>query len=191
MTTAVGNRPADGAPSRTDGGESVMAFPQCLVCADDSGRGSGSSGPRAAQSIARASVGRNRQPVPEGRGRRGEGPGQSGLHHLGAPDNIREGMELSVVRKGEEFKHPLTGVVLVGLMTTWGVIISKVSETMHGTVRLAKATVNPRPGDGYVLRRENPIGLVPITGGFCPIRVSREELTERFRIALSKPGASR
>src|SRR5215510_201089 len=82
---------------------------------------------------------------------------------LGAPDNIREGMELSVVRKGEEFKHPLTGVALGRFEDDIGVIIiNKVSETYSsGNVRLAKATVNVRPGDRVrITKGKIPLALL-------------------------------
>jgi FG-GAP-like repeat len=107
---------------------------------------------------------------------------------LGAPDNIREGMELSVVRKGEEFKHPLTGVVLGRFEDDIGVIIiNKVSETYSsGNVRLAKATVNPRPGDRVrITKGKIQLALLPLRGDL-PDWVPREELLERFRLALEQ-----
>jgi hypothetical protein len=109
---------------------------------------------------------------------------------LGAPDNIREGMELSVVRKGDEFKHPLTGVVLGRFEDDVGVIIiDKVSETYSsGRVRLAKANVNVRAGDRVrITKGKIPLALLPLKGDL-PDWVSREELTERFRLALEQTG---
>jgi hypothetical protein len=109
---------------------------------------------------------------------------------LGAPDNIREGMELSVVRKGEEFKHPLTGVALGRFEEDIGVIIiTKVSEAYSsGNVRLAKATVNPRTGDRVrITKGKIPLALLPLRGDL-PGWVSREELLERFRFALEQTG---
>jgi hypothetical protein len=109
---------------------------------------------------------------------------------LGAPDNIREGMELSVVRKGEEFKHPLTGVVLGRFEDDIGVIIiNKVSETYSsGNVRLAKATVNPRTGDRVrITKGKIQLALLPLRGD-VPGWVPREELLERFRLALEQTG---
>ena len=107
---------------------------------------------------------------------------------LGAPDNIREGMELSVVRKGEEFKHPLTGVVLGRFEEDIGVIIiNKVSETYSsGNVRLAKATINPRPGDRVrITKGKIQVAVLPLQGD-TPDWVPREELLERFRLALEQ-----
>jgi hypothetical protein len=107
---------------------------------------------------------------------------------LGAPDNIREGMELSVVRKGEEFKHPLTGVVLGRFEDDIGVIvINKVSETYSsGNVRLAKATVNPRTGDRVrITKGKIQLALLPLRGD-VPAWVTREELLERLRSALEQ-----
>src|SRR5690606_25038248 len=68
---------------------------------------------------------------------------------LGAPDNVREGMELSLFRKGEEFKHPLTGVVLGRFEEDLGtLIIRQVSEGYsRGIVRPTKPNVTIRPGD--------------------------------------------
>jgi hypothetical protein len=109
---------------------------------------------------------------------------------LGAPDNIREGMELSVVRKGEEFKHPLTGVVLGRFEEDIGVIIiNKVSESYSsGNVRLAKASVNPRTGDRVrITKGKIPLALLPLRGDL-PGSVPREELLERFRLALEQTG---
>jgi FG-GAP-like repeat len=97
-------------------------------------------------------------------------------------------MELSVVRKGEEFKHPLTGVVLGRFEEDIGVIIiNKVSETYSsGNVRLAKATVNPRPGDRVrITKGKIQLALLPLRGDL-PDWVSREELLERFRFALEQ-----
>jgi VCBS repeat protein len=109
---------------------------------------------------------------------------------LGAPDNIHEGMVLSIFRKGDEFKHPLTGVVLGRFEDDLGaLIISKVSESYSsGTVRLAKANVNVRPGDRVrITKGKISLALFPIKGDL-PDWVSREELTERFRIALEQTG---
>ena len=109
---------------------------------------------------------------------------------LGAPNNIREGMELSVVRKGDEFKHPLTGAVLGRLEDDVGVIvISKVSETYSsGTVRLAKANVNVRPGDRVrITKGKIQVAVLPLRGDL-PDWVSREELLERLRSALEQTG---
>jgi FG-GAP-like repeat len=109
---------------------------------------------------------------------------------LGAPDNVREGMELSVVRKGEEFKHPLTGVVLGRFEEDIGVIvINKVSETYSsGNVRLAKPAVNPRPGDRVrITKGKIQLAVLPLRGDL-PDWVSREELLERFRSALEQTG---
>ncbi len=107
---------------------------------------------------------------------------------LGAPDNIREGMELSVVRKGDEFKHPLTGVVLGRFEDDVGVIIiNKVSETYSsGNVRLAKANVNVRAGDRVrITKGKIQLALLPLKGDL-PGWVPREELLERFRSALEQ-----
>lgn len=109
---------------------------------------------------------------------------------LGAPDNIREGMELSVVRKGDEFKHPLTGVVLGRFEDDVGVIIiDKVSETYSsGNVRLAKANVNVRPGDRVrITKGKIHLTVLPLRGDL-PDWVSREELLERLRFALEQSG---
>jgi FG-GAP-like repeat len=109
---------------------------------------------------------------------------------LGAPDNIREGMELSVVRKGEEFKHPLTGVALGRFEDDIGVIIiNKVSESYSsGNVRLAKATVNPRTGDRVrITKGKIQVALLPLRGDL-PDWVPREDLLERFRLALEQTG---
>jgi FG-GAP-like repeat len=109
---------------------------------------------------------------------------------LGAPDNIREGMELSVVRKGEEFKHPLTGVILGRFEEDIGVlIVGKVSETYSsGNVRLAKATVNPRAGDRVrITKGKIALALLPLRGEL-PSWVMREELLERLRSALEQTG---
>ncbi|MGH8068303.1 MAG: FG-GAP repeat domain-containing protein [Candidatus Entotheonellia bacterium] len=109
---------------------------------------------------------------------------------LGAPDNIHEGMVLSVFRKGDEFKHPLTGVVLGRFEDDLGVIlISKVSETYSsGAVRLAKSNVNVRPGDRVrITKGKIPLALFP-TKGDLPDWVPREELNERFRSALEQTG---
>jgi hypothetical protein len=109
---------------------------------------------------------------------------------LGAPDNIREGMELSVVRKGEEFKHPLTGVALGRFEDDIGVIIiNKVSEAYSsGNVRLAKATVAPRPGDRVrITKGKIHLALLPLRGEL-PGWVPREEVLERFRLALEHTG---
>jgi hypothetical protein len=109
---------------------------------------------------------------------------------LGASDNMREGMTLSVVRKGDEFKHPLTGAVLGRFEDELGVlVISKVSEAYSsGTVRLAKSNVNVRNGDRVrITKGKIPIAVLPLQGE-VPNWVSAEELTERFRGALEQTG---
>jgi hypothetical protein len=109
---------------------------------------------------------------------------------LGAPDNIREGMELSVFRKGDEFKHPLTGVVLGRFEDDLGVIIiNRVSETYSsGTVRPAKPHVNVRAGDRVrITKGKIQLAVLPLKGDL-PDWVSREELSERFRLALEQTG---
>ena len=95
---------------------------------------------------------------------------------LGAPDNIREGMELSVVRKGEEFKHPLTGVALGRFEEDIGVIIiNKVSESYSsGNVRLAKANCQPTNWRSRAHHEgENSPGLAATAGRFARLGATR------------------
>jgi hypothetical protein len=109
---------------------------------------------------------------------------------LGAPDNVREGMELSIFRKGEEFKHPLTGVVLGRFEEDLGVVVlSRVAESYSsGTVRLAKPNLAIRPGDRVrITKGKIPLALLPLQGAVPPW-VSGEELLERFRAALERTG---
>jgi hypothetical protein len=109
---------------------------------------------------------------------------------LGASDNMREGMALSVFRKGDEFKHPLTGVVLGRFEDELGVIIiNKVSETYSsGTARLAKSNVNVRAGDRVrITKGKIQLVVLPLKGD-VPDWVSREEVVERFRLALEQTG---
>jgi hypothetical protein len=109
---------------------------------------------------------------------------------LGAPDQMREGMELSVFRKGDEFKHPLTGAVLGRFEDDLGVIIlNKVSETYSsGTVRLAKPNVNVKAGDRVrITKGKIHLAVLPLRGDM-PDWVSREEIGERFRLALEQTG---
>jgi hypothetical protein len=100
---------------------------------------------------------------------------------LGATDRIREGMELSLFRKGEEFKHPLTGVVLGRFEDDLGVlIIRNVSESYaSGTVRPAKPNVTLRPGDKVrITKGKIAVALLPLTGEL-PAWVSRDEILDR------------
>jgi hypothetical protein len=109
---------------------------------------------------------------------------------LGASDNMREGMTLSVFRKGDEFKHPLTGAVLGRFEDELGVVvINKVSEAYSsGPVRLAKANVNVRAGDRVrITKGKIPVAVLPLQGEM-PGWLSREEVTERFRMALEQTG---
>src|SRR5688572_10245874 len=99
---------------------------------------------------------------------------------LGASDNMREGMTLSVVRKGDEFKHPLTGAVLGRFEDELGVlVVSKVSEAYSsGPVRLTKSNVNVRTGDRVrITKGKIPVAVLPLQGE-APSWVSGEELTE-------------
>lgn len=109
---------------------------------------------------------------------------------LGAPDNMREGMELSIFRKGDEFKHPLTGAVLGRFEDDLGaVIINKVSETYSsGRVRLAKPNVNVKAGDRVrITKGKIHLAVLPMKGE-VPQWVSREEIVERLRLALEQTG---
>lgn len=109
---------------------------------------------------------------------------------LGASDHMREGMALSVFRKGDEFKHPLTGVVLGRFEDELGLlIINKVSETYsNGTVRLAKPNVNVRAGDRVrITKGKIQLAVLPLKGD-VPDWVSRDEMVERFRLALEQTG---
>jgi hypothetical protein len=109
---------------------------------------------------------------------------------IGATDNIREGMELSLVRKGEEFKHPLTGVVLGRFEEDLGtLVIRQVSENYSsGTVRLAKPNVTIRPGDRVrITKGKIPVAILPLQGT-PPEWLAREDVLERFRSALEKTG---
>jgi hypothetical protein len=109
---------------------------------------------------------------------------------LGAPDNVREGMELALFRKGEEFKHPLTGVVLGRFDEDLGtLVIGQVSENFSsGTVRLAKPNVTMRPGDKVrITKGKIQVAIVPLQGDL-PEWLSREEVLERFRSGLERTG---
>ncbi|HXH09985.1 MAG TPA: VCBS repeat-containing protein [Alphaproteobacteria bacterium] len=109
---------------------------------------------------------------------------------LGAPDNVREGMELSLFRKGEEFKHPLTGVVLGRFEEDLGtLVIRQVAEGYsRGTVRLAKPNVSIRPGDrARITKGKIALAILPLKGDL-PEWLSREEVLERFRSALERTG---
>ena len=110
---------------------------------------------------------------------------------LGAPDNIREGMELSVVRKGEEFKHPLTGVALGRFEEDIGVIIiNKVSESYSsGNVRLAKANCQPtnwrsRPHH----EGENSTWPCCHCGAMCLVGCHARNCSSAFATALEQTG---
>jgi hypothetical protein len=109
---------------------------------------------------------------------------------LGAPDNIREGMELSLFRKGDEFKHPLTGAVLGRFEDDLGVlVIRQVSESYSsGTVRLAKPNVTVRPGDKVrITKGKIQLAVLPLKGDL-PQWVSRDELLERLGLAFEQTG---
>jgi|GEM_PF-3979163 len=109
---------------------------------------------------------------------------------LGASDQIREGMELSLFRKGEEFKHPLTGVVLGRFEEDLGaLVIRQVSEGYSsGTVRPAKANVAVRTGDRVrITKGKIALALLPLVGELPPW-VSRDELLDRLRQSLEKTG---
>lgn len=109
---------------------------------------------------------------------------------LGAPDNIREGMELALFRKGDEFKHPLTGAVLGRYEEDLGVlIIQQVSESYSsGTVRPAKPNVTARAGDkARITKGKIPLALLPLRGDL-PEWVSRDEVLERLRLSLEQTG---
>ncbi len=109
---------------------------------------------------------------------------------LGAPDQIREGMELSLVRRGEEFKHPLTGAVLGRFEEDLGVLVIKqVSESYSsGTVRRAKPNVTVRAGDKVrITKGKIAVALLPLVGEL-PQWVSREETLDRLRQSLEQTG---
>ena len=190
MTTAVGNRPADGAPAGHRWWQSPLWLSLSAWCSVLMALGG------ALEAQAQGQINRSLERLsaeivnlfPKVEGDVVKVQGNEAFITLGAPDNIREGMELSVVRKGEEFKHPLTGVVLGRFEEDIGVIIiNKVSEAYSsGNVRLAKATVNPRPGDRVrITKGKIQVALLPLRGDL-PDWVSREELLERFRFALEQ-----
>jgi hypothetical protein len=109
---------------------------------------------------------------------------------LGATDNIRAGMELSLFRKGEEFKHPLTGVVLGRFEEELGLlVINQVSESYSsGALRQAKPNVAIRPGDRVrITKGKIQVAIVPLQGEL-PEWLSREEVLERFRSSLERTG---
>jgi hypothetical protein len=192
MTTAVGNRPADGVPARPLCRQGLGWFSLSVWCASLIILG-GALGVQAQGQLNRSLERLSAEMVdlfPKVEGDVVKVQGNEAFITLGAPDNIREGMELSVVRKGDEFKHPLTGVVLGRFEDDVGVIIiSKVSETYSsGNVRLAKATVNVRPGDRVrITKGKIHIIVLPLRGDL-PEGVSREELLERLRFALEQTG---
>lgn len=107
---------------------------------------------------------------------------------LGATDRLREGMELALFRKGEEFKHPLTGVVLGRFEDDLGVlVIRNVSESYaSGTVRPAKPNVTVRAGDKVrITKGKIAVALLPLTGELPPW-ASRDEILERLRQSLEQ-----
>jgi hypothetical protein len=192
MTTAVGDRPADGAPSQHrwwQGPLWLSLSAWCSVLMALSGALEAQAQGQISRSLERLSA-EIVNLFPKVEGDVVKVQGNEAFITLGAPDNIREGMELSVVRKGEEFKHPLTGVVLGRFEEDIGVIIiNKVSEAYSsGHVRLAKATVNPRAGDRVrITKGKIQLALLPLRGDL-PDWVPREELLERFRFALEQTG---
>ena len=192
MTTADRTRPADGAPARQRWRQGLAWFPLSVWCTVLIVLGG------AFEAQAQGQLGRSLDRLsteivdlfPKVEGDVVKVQGNEAFITLGAPDNIREGMELSVVRKGEEFKHPLTGVALGRFEDDIGVIIiNKVSESYSsGNVRLAKSTVNPRAGDRVrITKGKIQLALLPLRGDL-PGWVSREELLERFRLALEQTG---
>jgi hypothetical protein len=192
MTTAVGNRPADGAPSGYRWWQSPLWFSLGAWCSVLMALG-GALEAQAQGQLSRSLERLSTEIVnlfPKVEGDVVKVQGNEAFITLGAPDNIREGMELSVVRKGEEFKHPLTGVALGRFEDDIGVIIiNKVSESYSsGNVRLAKATVNPRAGDRVrITKGKIQLALLPLRGDL-PNWVPREELLEHFRLALEQTG---
>src|SRR5919109_1177068 len=192
MTTADRTRPAHGAPARQRWRQGLAGFPLSVWCTVLIALG-GAFEARAQGQLGRSLDRLSAEIVdlfPKVEGDVVKVQGNEAFITLGAPDNIREGMELSVVRKGEEFKHPLTGAVLGRFEEDIGVIIiNKVSETYSGgNVRLAKATVNARPGDRVrITKGKIQLALLPLRGDL-PNWVSREELLERFRSALEQTG---
>jgi FG-GAP-like repeat len=192
MTTAVGNRPADGVPARHKWRQGLVWFSLSAWCTALITLG-GAFETQAQGQLSRSLERLSSEIVnlfPKVEGDVVKVQGNEAFITLGAPDNIREGMELSVVRKGDEFKHPLTGVVLGRFEDDIGVIIiSKVSETYSsGSVRLAKPNVNVRPGDRVrITKGKIQLAVLPLRGDL-PDWVSREELLERLRFALEQTG---
>jgi hypothetical protein len=192
MTTADRTRPADSAPARHRWRQGLAWFPLsiwCTVLIALSGVFEAQAQGQLGRSLDRLST-EIVDLFPKVEGDVVKVQGNEAFITLGAPDNIREGMELSVVRKGEEFKHPLTGVMLGRFEEDIGVIIiNKVSETYSsGNVRLAKANVNARLGDRVrITKGKIQLALLPLRGDL-PNWVAREELLERFRSALEQTG---
>jgi FG-GAP-like repeat len=190
MRTVVGNKPADRAPSGHRWWQSPLWLSLSAWCSVLMALG-GALEAQAQGQLSRSLDRLSTEIVnlfPKVEGDVVKVQGNEAFITLGAPDNIREGMELSVVRKGEEFKHPLTGVALGRFEDDIGVIIiNKVSESYSsGNVRLAKATVNPRTGDRVrITKGKIQLALLPLRGDL-PNWVSREELLERFRFALEQ-----
>ncbi len=192
MMTAVGGRPGDGARVRhrwRQGLRWVSLSAWCTVLIVFGGALETQAQGQLSRSLERlASEIVNLFPKVEGDVVKVQG--NEAFITLGAPDNIREGMELSVVRKGDEFKHPLTGVVLGRFEDDIGVIvISKVSESYSsGNVRLAKPNVNVRSGDRVrITKGKIQLTVLPLRGDL-PDWVPREELLERLRFALEQTG---
>jgi hypothetical protein len=192
MTTAVGNRPAHGVPTRHRWRQGLVWFSLSAWCTALIALG-GALEAQAQGQLSRSLERLSAEIVnlfPKVEGDVVKVQGNEAFITLGAPDNIREGMELSVVRKGDEFKHPLTGAVLGRFEDDLGVvIINKVSETYSsGMVRRAKPDVNVRPGDRVrITKGKIQLALFPIKGDL-PDWVAREELNERFRLALEQTG---
>jgi hypothetical protein len=192
MTTAFGERPADGASSQHRwmkglGWFSLSAWcALAMVCGGAFEAQAQGQLSRSLERLAAEIV----ELFPKVEGDVVKVQGQEAFITLGASENIREGMELSVVRKGEEFKHPLTGVALGRFEDDIGVItINKVSESYSsGNVRLAKATVNARPGDQVrITKGKIQLAVLPLRGDL-PDWVPHEELLERLRSVLEQTG---
>jgi hypothetical protein len=192
MTTAGGNRLADDASARHRGRQGLVCIPFSAWCIVLIALG------WAFETQAQGQLSRSLERLsseivnlfPKVEGDVVKVQGNEAFITLGAPDSIREGMELSVVRKGDEFKHPLTGVVLGRFEDDIGVItISKVSESYSsGSVRLAKPNVNVRPGDRVrITKGKIQLMVLPLRGDL-PDWVPREELLERLRSALEQTG---
>jgi hypothetical protein len=109
-------------------------------------------------------------------------------------DHLRPGLELTVFRRGEVFRHPITNQPLGHTELVLGTVVVTAVEAGHATGRLVPAAggLAPAPGDGArITAGRLPVAVLPTSGvqaAFDSADQTQLLLVARFSALLEKTG---